>query len=96
MSTGQEVDLVVDLNTQDETGFPWAFLDTAPYPRSIVPGAYVIAGSGVARAVARVLDVVDGVVHVQPLPGSVSSNAGFLTGREEPAAGGAGSRLAST
>ena len=61
------IDLVIDLNTMDDPGLPWAFLDTAPNRERVVPGAYVIAGSGAARAVALVVDVIDGLVHVQPL-----------------------------
>ena len=82
MNEQPETDLVVDLNTMDETGLPWAFLDAAAHPERIVPGDYVIAGSGVARAVARVIDVVDGIVHVQPVRGSVTSNAQLLTRRQ--------------
>ena len=82
MNKHLEIELVVDLNTMDETGLPWAFLDAATHPERIVPGAYVVAGSGAARSVARVIDVVDGIVHVQPLRGSVASNAKFLTGRQ--------------
>ena len=82
MNKHLEIELVVDLNTMDETGLPWAFLDTAAHPERIVPGASVVAGSGVARSVARDIDVVDGIVHVQPLRGSVASNAKFLTGRQ--------------
>ena len=77
-----EIDLVVDLNTMDETGFPWAFLDAAPHPDRVVPGAYIVVGSGAARAVGRVLDVTGGIVHVQPLRGSVTSNAGLLLPHE--------------
>ena len=72
------VDLLVDLNTMDETGLPWAFLDEAPHPQRVVPGRYVVAGSGVARAVALVVDVTDGIVHVQPMRGSVASNRRLL------------------
>ena len=75
----ETVDLVVDLNTMDETGLPWAFLDKAPHPDRVVPGAYVVAGSGAARAVALVVDIVDGIVHVQPMRGSVASNLQLLT-----------------
>lgn len=78
MPQRHEIELVVDLNSMDETGFPWAFLDDAPHPDRVVPGAYIVVGSGAARAVARVLDIVDGIVHVQPLRGSVTSNAGLL------------------
>jgi hypothetical protein len=82
MSTEQHehVDLVVDLNTMDETGLPWAFLDQAIDRNHIVPGAHIIIGSGAAKAVARVVDVSDGIVHVQPLRGSVASNRQLLTG----------------
>ena len=76
---GEAVDLVVDLNTMDETGLPWAFLDEAPNPDRVVPGAYVVVGSGSARAVALVVDIVDGIVHVQPMRGSVASNRQLLT-----------------
>ena len=41
-----DVDLVIDLNTMDDTGLPWAFLDAAPDPSRIVPGAYILGGSG--------------------------------------------------
>ena len=75
----ETVDLVVDLNTMDETGLPWAFLDEAPRPDRVVPGAYVVAGSGAVRAVALVVDIVDGIVHVQPMRGSVASNLLLLT-----------------
>lgn len=74
----QAVDLLVDLNTMDETGLPWAFLDEAPHPQRVVPGRYVVAGSGVARAVVLVVDIIDGIVHVQPMRGSVASNRRLL------------------
>lgn len=74
------IDLVVDLNTMDDTGLPWAFLDDAPNRERVVPGAYVIAGSGEAKAVALVVDVTDGLVHVQPLRGSIANNRRLLTG----------------
>jgi hypothetical protein len=72
------IDLLVDLNTMDDTGLPWAFLDHAPNPDRVVPGAYIVAGSGAAKAVALVVDIVDGIVHVQPRRGSVTSNAQLL------------------
>ena len=75
----ETVDLVVDFNTMDETGLPWAFLDEAPHPDRVLPGAYIVAGSGAARAVALVVDIVDGIVHVQPMRGSVASNLQLLT-----------------
>ncbi len=33
MATTVDVDVVVDLNTMDETGLPWTFLDQAADPR---------------------------------------------------------------
>jgi hypothetical protein len=78
MSADVEVDLPVDLNTMDETGLPWAFLDQAVHPERLVPGAHVVVGSGSVRAVAQVVDVEDGIVHVRPLRGSVAANAHLL------------------
>ena len=75
----ETVDLVVDLNTMDETGLPWTFLDEAADPSQIIPGAHVIAGSGEVRAVVVVVDVTpEGIVHVCDVPGSVASNAHLL------------------
>lgn len=76
--TATEVDLVVDLNTMDDTGLPWAFLDDAPDTARVRPGHHVLVGSGAARAVALVVDITDGIVHVRPLRGSVSTNAHML------------------
>ena len=43
-------------------------------------GAYVVAGQGTALAVAEVVDVDDdGVVHLRPLPGPVSSHEHLLS-----------------
>jgi hypothetical protein len=39
-----ELDLIVDLNTMDDSGLSWAFLDDAIHPTRLVPGAYVIVG----------------------------------------------------
>ena len=77
MATAVDVDLRVDLQTMDETGLPWTFLDQARDPSRIVPGCHIVAGSGAAVAV--VVDVTDeGIVHVHPLPGSVASNSHLL------------------
>jgi hypothetical protein len=78
-----QLDLVVDLNTMDDTGLPWAFLDDAVHPTRLVPGAYIIVGSGEVRAVAQVIDVDNDIVHVRPLRGSAASNAHLLD--EDPA-----------
>lgn len=78
-------DLVVDLKTMDDTGLPWAFLDTAPDPARVRPGHHIVVGSGVARAVALVVDIADGIVHVRPLRGSVGTNAHLLDNPERAA-----------
>ena len=79
MSNTPLVDLPVDLNTIDESGLPWAFLDAAPDASVVTAGRYVVVGSGAAHAVAQVVDVQDGIVHVRPLRGSVASNSHLLT-----------------
>jgi hypothetical protein len=73
--------MFIDLNTVDDSGLPWAFLDEAQDVALIVPGSYIVAGSGSARSVALVVDVEDGIVHVKPVRGSVASNAHLLTRR---------------
>ena len=79
--SAETVDLVVDLNTMDDSGLPWAFLDDAADPFKVQPGRhYLLVGSGAARAVALVIDVTDGIVHVRPLRGSVAANAHLLGG----------------
>ena len=47
MSELPEIDLLIDLSTMDDTGLPWAFLDDAPHPEKVVPGAYIVAGAAV-------------------------------------------------
>ena len=79
MGTQARLDLVVDLNTMDDTGLPWAFLDDALRPERITQGAHVIVGSGQVRAVALVVDVTGDMVHVLPLRGSVAANAHVLS-----------------
>ncbi|MGH9063955.1 MAG: hypothetical protein ACRDZQ_02525 [Acidimicrobiales bacterium] len=76
------IDIDIDWNTQDETGLPWTFVDQAPDPSRIVPGAFVVAGRGTALAVAKVVDVDhEGVVHLQALPGPVSAHLHLLSAR---------------
>jgi hypothetical protein len=88
MTTIVEIDLPVDLNSIDETGLPWTFIDQAPHPARIVPGRYVVVGSGAARAVTVVVDVTtDGIVHVQPVPGPVEANLGLLSVDADPSPG---------
>ena len=68
------IDLFVDLNTEDETGLPWTYLDQALDPSVVVPGRLLVVGAGAAVAVAEVVDVgADGLVHVRPLPGPVNA-----------------------
>jgi hypothetical protein len=73
------VDLPVDLNSEDDTGLPWGFLDESTNPAKISEGAWIVAGSSRPQAVAQVVDISDGVVHVRPLPGSVASHHNLLT-----------------
>jgi hypothetical protein len=73
-----DVDLPVDLNSEDDSGLPWSFLDEARDPARIVEGAWIVVGSGHARAVAQVADVDGDIVHVRPLPGPVSRHAHLL------------------
>ena len=61
VTTAIQVDLSVDLNTMDETGLPWAFLDEAPDPSLIVAGHHIVVGSGAATAVAIVVDITGGL-----------------------------------
>ena len=68
------LDLLVDLNREDETGLPWTYLDQALDPSVVVPRRLLVVGAGTAVAVAEVVDVgADGLVHVRPLPGPVSA-----------------------
>ncbi|MDH4077785.1 MAG: hypothetical protein OEW29_17790 [Acidimicrobiia bacterium] len=67
-----ELDLRVDLNTEDDTGLPWAFLRDARDPSIIVEGAWLIVGSGKVRAVGQVAQIDGDLVWVRPLPGPVS------------------------
>lgn len=79
MTTLDEVDLPVDLNTMDESGLPWSYLDEASRPELIVQGRHLIVGSGQVRAVAEVIDITtDGIVHVRPLRGPVSRHVHLL------------------
>jgi len=67
------------VNTVDESGLPWAFLGAAADPSVVAPGRFIVVGSGAARAVAQVVDIQDGIVHVRALRGSVASYAHMLT-----------------
>ena len=65
------VDLVLDLNSEDDSTLPWGFIDEAVNPARIREGAWIVVGSGSARAVAQVADIDGDIVHVRPLPGPV-------------------------
>ncbi len=69
------IDIAADLNTEDETGFVWTFLDEATDPSVIRPGDVVVAGSELTPAVCEVVDLVEKpvgtIVHLRVLPGSV-------------------------
>ena len=70
-----KIDLFVDLNTEDETGLPWTYLDQADDPSCVVVGRRLVVGFANAVAVAEVVEVrADGLVHVRPLPGPVTKS----------------------
>lgn len=70
-----EVDIEADLNSEDETGFVWTFLDEADDPSLFRPGAVVVAGSPLSPAACEVIDLVEKpvgtVVHLRVLPGTI-------------------------
>ena len=72
MDINPQIDLVVDLNTMDETGLPWAFLDRAPDPTLIRPGTVIVVGSGAVWSRAEVVDITGDVVHFRPIRSSTS------------------------
>jgi len=69
------VDIAADLNSEDETGLVWTFLDEATDPTVIRPGEVVVAGSELTPAVCEVVDLVEKpagtVVHLRVLPGTI-------------------------
>jgi len=73
-----QIDLEVDLNSEDDTGLPWAFLDEAREPSLIRESAWIVVGSGDVRAVAQVVDIDGEIVHVRPLPGPVDRHRHLL------------------
>jgi hypothetical protein len=75
------LDLFVDLNTMDETGLPWSYVDQATDQSKIRVGTFIVVGGGLVRGVARVVDIAgDGVVHVLPMPGPPSDHLHLLGG----------------
>ena len=80
--TNTLLDLFVDLNSMDETGLPWSFIDEATDPSRIVVGSFIVVGGGSVRAVAQVVDITDeGIAHVRPLSGPLSDHLHLLQGR---------------
>ncbi len=71
------LDIPADLNSEDETGYVWTFLDEAADPSLVVPGALVVTGDADNPAVASVVDIVEHpngmIVHLDVLPGEVDS-----------------------
>lgn len=76
-----ELDLVVDLNSEDESGLPWTYLDEARHPGLVKEGAWLVVGEGSARAVAQVVEIDGEIVRVRPLPGPVSRHRRLLGDR---------------
>ncbi len=76
-----ELDLVVDLNGEDESGLPWTHLDEARDPELIQEGVWLIVGEGDVRAVAQVVEIDGDIVRVRPLPGPISKHRQLLRGR---------------
>jgi hypothetical protein len=69
-----KIDLFVDLNTEDDSGLPWTYLDQADDPSRVVVGHRIVVGAGNAVAIAEVVSIgADGLVHVRPLPGPVTA-----------------------
>jgi len=63
------VTLPADVQQIDQTDFVWAFLDVAPEPGPVTPGALIVAGDAEEPFVARVADIVAGpdgrsIVHL--------------------------------
>lgn len=56
------IDIAADLNAEDETGLVWTFLDEAPAPDAIAPGAVVVAGSRLTPVVCEVIELVEKAV----------------------------------
>jgi hypothetical protein len=75
----EPVDLVVDLNSEDESGLPWTFLDEARDPALVREGAWLVVGEGSARAVAQVVEIEGDIVRVRPLPGPVERHRRLLS-----------------
>jgi hypothetical protein len=73
------LDLVADLNSEDDSGLPWTFLDEARDPTLAREGAWLVVGEGTVRAVAQVVEIDDDIVRVRPLPGPVDEHRHLLS-----------------
>ena len=66
--TSAVIDLPADLNNEDDHGNHWSFVDRAPRPDTIRPGAIVTAGDTGATATVEILTVdPDGFVTFRTL-----------------------------
>ena len=70
------VDIAADLNSEDETGLVWTYLDEAREPSVIRPREIVVAGTELTPAVCEVVDLVEQptgtIVHLRVLPGTLA------------------------
>ena len=77
------VDIPAVLNSEDETGLVWTFLDEADDPSIIKPGEVVIAGSPLTPAVCEVVDRFDmpagTIVHLRVPPGTIEQNRSLVS-----------------
>ena len=78
------VDLKLDLNSEDDAGLPWGFVDEAADPSRLHEGAWIVDGSGRALAEAQVADIDGDIVHVRPYPvlPSATATCSITTWRE--------------
>ncbi len=70
------IDIAADLNSEDETGLVWTYLDEAREPAVIRPREIVVAGTELTSAVCEVVDLVEQptgtIVHLRVLPGTLA------------------------
>lgn len=75
------IDLTVDLNSEDESGLLWSFIDEARDRSLVVEGAWLVVGEDSTRAVAQVVEIERPIVRVRPLPGRVDRHRHLLAHR---------------
>jgi hypothetical protein len=76
-----DIDIEADLNAQDDDGLGWSTLADTREPDRVKPGAWLLAGNRLGKAVVRIVAVDDdGQVHFAILPGSVEKNRHLLGG----------------